>query len=485
MKPRADTASSIGPAPTTPAAPVLAPAQGAAGVILGGKYSLVREIGRGGMGVVWLAERLGWNAPVAVKMLALADTPLARERFEREVRLAATLRSPHVVQVLDHGVDEQTGSRYLVMELLDGESLAQRQQRLGTLSPAEVLSIVAQLERVLTKAHALGIGHRDLKPDNIFLVPNGNEVIVKVLDFGVAKSFELDPLDSQAVTVEGNTVGTPWYMSPEQLRGASTDPRGDLWSLAVIVCECLTGRRPFQASDLAVLTLVVWSEHRPVPSSLGAVPPGFDAWFARATEREIERRFSSAAELLEALRPICEGASEERPSLASTSHSLPAPSVAPVSNTGEPQLSRRPKGMLGLLAGTAIGLGAAASAYFWVRPAPLAAPPAPGVAMSPLQPAAAPPRSESFGARASAQAQVTVPPDDTSRTPQPLPLLHEPAAASMKAPGTRAAPEARPAPARKQRAKRRPSKTKTKPAAPTAPSGPRELTLEVPTRQEL
>jgi serine/threonine-protein kinase len=403
------------------------------------------------------------------------------------VRLAATLRSPHVVQVLDHGVDEQTGSRYLVMELLDGESLAQRQQRLGPLSPADVLSIVAQLERVLTKAHALGIGHRDLKPDNIFLVPNGNEVIVKVLDFGVAKSFELDPLDSQAVTVEGNTVGTPWYMSPEQLRGASTDPRGDLWSLAVIVCECLTGRRPFQASDLAVLTLVVWSEHRPVPSSLGAVPPGFDAWFARATDREIDRRFSSAADLLEALRPICEGESEASPSLVSPSPSSLTPSVAPVSNTGEPLLSRGPKGMLRLLAGTAIGLGAAASAYFWVRPAPLAAPPAPGVALSPLLPAAAPPRSESFGASASAPAQVTSPPDedDTSRTPQPLPSLDEPAAASRKEPEPRAAPEARPASSRKQRAKRRPAKTRSKPAASTAPSGPRELTLEVPTRQEL
>jgi serine/threonine-protein kinase len=112
------------------------------------------------MGVVWLAERLGWNAPVAVKMMTLPNTPIARARFEREVRLAAKLRSPHVVQVLDHGVDEQTRSPYLVMELLEGESLAHRQRRLGKLSQREVLTMVSQLERALTKAHDLEIGHR-------------------------------------------------------------------------------------------------------------------------------------------------------------------------------------------------------------------------------------------------------------------------------------------------------------------------------------
>ncbi|MEY2935646.1 MAG: hypothetical protein RL033_6395, partial [Pseudomonadota bacterium] len=147
MKPRVNTASPFARLPTTPAAPVVRRAEVAPGLVLAEKYALIREIGRGGMGVVWLAERLGWNAPVAVKMMTLPDTPLARARFEREVRLAATLRSPHVVQVLDHGVDEQTRSPYLVMELLEGESLAHRQRRLGKLSQREVLTMVSQLER--------------------------------------------------------------------------------------------------------------------------------------------------------------------------------------------------------------------------------------------------------------------------------------------------------------------------------------------------
>src|SRR5688572_29370397 len=430
MEPRAGTPSSFGLAPPPPATPAVPPACGAAGLVLAEKYALVREIGRGGMGVVWLAERLGWDAPVAVKMMALPDTPIARERFEREVRLAATLRSPHVVQVLDHGVDEQTRSPFLVMELLEGESLAHRQRRLGKLSPGEVLTIVSQLERALTKAHALDIGHRDLKPDNIFLVPNGNEIIVKILDFGVAKSFELGLLDTQAVTVPGNTVGTPWYMSPEQLRGASSDPRGDLWSLAVMVCECLTGHRPFLAPDLAMLTLLLWSEHRPVPSKLGVVPPGFDEWFAKATDRDIDGRFQSAAELLTALRPICQGSSEDIPPLFSTRHALPSASVPPVFNTSVAQLSPRPKGLLlGLLAGLTLGLGAA-SVYVaqqsvpgrvpatapMAAAAPPAAPPPIEVAASALPPAAAPVREASGSGSAAPTPSAAPQPERASST---------------------------------------------------------------------
>src|SRR5690349_5655173 len=160
-----------------------------AGSILGGKYRLISEIGRGGMGSVWRAEHLAWEAPVALKIMNrdITARPEAVARFEREVRLAAGLRSPHVVQVLDHGLDEATQTPFIAMELLEGESLARRLRRLGPLSPAEMFDIFSQLVRALTRAHAAGIVHRDLKPDNVFLVRNEEEQLAKVLDFGVAK----------------------------------------------------------------------------------------------------------------------------------------------------------------------------------------------------------------------------------------------------------------------------------------------------------
>lgn len=279
------------------------------GQILAGKYRLEHEVGRGGMGSVWQAERLGWNAAVAVKVMTHSGVlkPGAVKRFEREARLAATLRSPHVVQLLDHGVDSETGIPFMVMELLEGESLATRLRERGPLSPAETRDVVVQLSRALTRAHAQGIVHRDLKPDNVFLVSNAEEIVVKILDFGVGKwiapavaeSFETRP---------GSLVGSPFYMSPEQIRSASTtDHRADLWSLAVMITECLTGCRPFAAPDFAALAvLLCGSAPRPIPSTFGAVPAGFDNWFRTATARKIQHRFQSAQSLTAALRPLCQ-----------------------------------------------------------------------------------------------------------------------------------------------------------------------------------
>jgi len=291
-----------GPRPTQrPAALPLA------GVVIGGKYRLISEIGRGGMGCVWRAEHLGWEAPVAVKLMNrdVTEQPEARARFEREVRLAAGLRSPHVVQVLDHGVDDGTRIPFITMELLEGESLEQRLRRLGRLSPSETLAVVTQLVRALSRAHAAGIVHRDLKPDNVFLVRNDEESVVKILDFGVAKGIVPSP--AGGLTRPGRVLGTPFYMSPEQLRGSrEIDHRADLWSLSTIACECLTGRRPFEASDFAQLALLLLGNTgRPLPSALGPVPPGFDAWFLRATHPDIAQRFQSARELGRTLGAAC------------------------------------------------------------------------------------------------------------------------------------------------------------------------------------
>jgi serine/threonine-protein kinase len=257
------------------------------------------------MGSVWRAEHLSWEAPVAIKLMNrdIADQPEARARFEREVRLAAGLRSPHVVQVLDHGVDEATRQPFIAMELLEGESLERRLKRFGRLSAAETFGIISQIVRALSRAHEAGIVHRDLKPENIFLVQNDEEHLAKVLDFGIAKGTH--PL-SLGLTRPGRILGTPYYMSPEQFRGSEIDQRSDLWSLSVIACECLTGRRPFEANDFGQLALLLLGgARRPLPSELGPVPAGFDAWFLRGTHAELARRFQSARELGHSLAAVC------------------------------------------------------------------------------------------------------------------------------------------------------------------------------------
>jgi eukaryotic-like serine/threonine-protein kinase len=311
-----------------------------AGAILGGKYRLISEIGRGGMGSVWRAEHMGWDAPVALKLMNRDITahPEAIVRFEREVRLAAGLRSPHVVQVLDHGVDMETSTPFIAMELLEGESLARRVKR-SCLSPAETFDVFSQLVRALSRAHAAGIVHRDLKPDNVFLVKNEEESLVKVLDFGVAKWTSPDLVES-GLTRPGSVVGTPFYMSPEQIQGSrEIDHRADLWALAAIACECLTGRRPFEAPDFAQLAvLLLGNVRRPVPSSFGPVPHGFDAWFARATDPDIRLRFQSAREMAQSLAAICDvapssGGEPYHSSRSQTMTRQEPQSMAPVVNT--------------------------------------------------------------------------------------------------------------------------------------------------------
>ncbi len=241
------------------------------------------------MGAVWLAQHTGLDVPCAVKFIHehAAQSSELRARFEREAKAAALLRTPHVVQVLDHGV--WNGVPYMAMEYLEGEDLGQRLQRRGVLSPQETVAVIVQIGRALSKAHAAGLVHRDLKPSNVFLVRDDEREIAKVLDFGVAKVKQTG-LDGSTRT--GAMLGTPFYMSPEQARGAKdTDHRADLWALAVVVFQCLTGRLPFMADGLGDLLVKIISEELPVPSAMAAVPPGFDAWWARATARDIEQRF--------------------------------------------------------------------------------------------------------------------------------------------------------------------------------------------------
>jgi serine/threonine-protein kinase len=264
------------------------------------------------MGSVWRAQHLGLNAPVAIKLMdsALAATAEGRARFHREAQAAAALRSPHVVQVLDHGFDESSHQPFIVMELMDGESLAERLKRLARLSPQETARVVTHVARALARAHGSGIVHRDLKPDNVFVVQNEDEEVAKVLDFGIAKS-QAHQLGPGAATQTGAIMGTVYYMSPEQITGSkNVDFRTDLWALGVIACECLTGQRPFQAETIGGMALKICVELPLPPSDLGPVPSGFDAWFARATARDMNARFQSARELADALRLVCDGAEQ-------------------------------------------------------------------------------------------------------------------------------------------------------------------------------
>jgi serine/threonine-protein kinase len=277
------------------------------GETLAGKYRLVRELGRGGMGSVWVAEHVTLKSPVAIKIIqpAVAADPMALARFLREAQAAASLRSPHVVQILDHGVDN--GTPFIAMELMEGEPLSARLERQGKLSPAETSRYVTHIARAIGRAHAAGIVHRDLKPDNVFLVRNDDEEVAKVLDFGIAKA-NLFGGSAGTATVTGTLLGTPYYMSPEQTGASSlVDHRTDIWALGVITCECLTGRRPFEGETLTRLLLAICERPMPQPSRIAPVPVGFDAWFARACAREPAHRFESAKDAAMALREICEG----------------------------------------------------------------------------------------------------------------------------------------------------------------------------------
>lgn len=278
-------------------------------MLIAGKYQLVKELGRGTMGSVWEAWHLSLRSPVAIKLMApsIAASPTALQRFLREARAAAGLRSPHVVQVLDHGVDH--GLPYIVMELLEGEALAERLARVGRLSPRETSRVVTHIARALTRAQQGGITHRDLKPENVFLVRNDDEELVKVLDFGVAKmEHRFDGSFNEESTAAGTLLGTPYYSSPEQAEGLkSVDHRTDIWSLGVMTYECLLGRRPFEGDTLPAVLLAISSKPLPVPSrmGLGSVPRGFDAWFAKACARDLTDRFAFAKDMAAELVKIC------------------------------------------------------------------------------------------------------------------------------------------------------------------------------------
>jgi serine/threonine-protein kinase len=253
------------------------------------------------MGAVWRARHEGLDVPCAVKFMQaeLSHEPALKARFEREAKAAAQLRSPHVVQMLDYGFWRD--HPYIAMELLEGEDLCARLARRGRLSPQETIAVLAQVGRALSKAHAAGLVHRDLKPENVFLVRDDDRELAKVLDFGIVSMPGGDP--TKRSTRHGVMLGTPAYMSPEQAMGQrDVDLRADLWALGVLAFECLTGEQAFRGATVMEIAIRILGADMPVPSEICPdLPPGFDAWWARAASRDRDQRFASATEQIEAL----------------------------------------------------------------------------------------------------------------------------------------------------------------------------------------
>ena len=294
--------------------------------LVAGKYELIKMIGRGGMGSVWEGRHTSLGTQVAIKFIdaEYANNEEARKRFDNEARSAAALQSKHAIQVYDHGVTED-GKPYIVMEFLHGEPLDKRIDRMRRLSLQDTARIMQQVCRALGKAHELGIVHRDLKPENIYLVrtEEDDDEIAKVLDFGIAKMKTTTEQGVSSSTRTGAVLGTPYYMSPEQARGLRTiDHRTDLWSLGVIAFKCITGSLPFEGESLGDLLVKICTAPLPVPSRVApGIPPSFDAWFARALDREPARRFATAQELSDALALAC-GVSVRRGNTASSQSAM-------------------------------------------------------------------------------------------------------------------------------------------------------------------
>ncbi len=265
---------------------------------------LERPLGSGGMASVWVAMHSGLDAEVAVKFLRgpHADDEKMRSRFAREAMAASRVKSAHVVKVHDAGVTEG-GLPYLVMELLEGADLAKRLGA-GPIPHAETIAIVRQLCKALDRAHEAGVVHRDVKPENVFLGHEGGDIFVKLLDFGIAKSEMLLRHDAvKRSTAVTELLGTPYYMSPEQMRSAKQiDYRSDLFSVGVVVYEMLTGTLPFQGETVSALAIAI-DECAPAPPSTvePSLPKAVDAWFATACARSPADRFASAGELAEEL----------------------------------------------------------------------------------------------------------------------------------------------------------------------------------------
>jgi serine/threonine-protein kinase len=309
--------------------------------LLNGQFQVIQKIGTGGMGSVYKALQPAMNRMVAIKILhpKLAGRKDLTSRFRREARAMSQLSHPNTVKVFMYGELEEDGALYIVMELLEGRNLNQAVRKEGPIEAERAIPILIQVCGALQEAHELGIVHRDLKPENIFLSNQGGMTdFPKVLDFGLAKVTErqMQP-GSLILTQEGMVFGTPEFMSPEQAQGRTLDARSDIYSLAVILYEVLTGKLPFSAKtpmeyiQKHVTEPIIPLDER-VPDKTFA--PGLGDAIARALAKKPDDRYQSAAEFAAALSRFSGKRSE--PSRAGASQPAGAPKAAAEAGASAP-----------------------------------------------------------------------------------------------------------------------------------------------------
>jgi serine/threonine-protein kinase len=314
--------------------------------LIAGKYRLIQPLARGGMGALWVARHVELDTDVAIKFRADAERydTAALDRFKREAQAAARLRSPNVVHIHDYGVDE--GVPYIAMELLQGEDLGDLLDREQRLSLGRTLEFVRQAAKGLDCAHRADIVHRDVKPSNLYLARFGNEEVLKVLDFGIAKrvSSERPEEASSSATSQSVVLGSPSYMSPEQARGHTVGQASDLWSLGAVVYRALVGVPPFVGLSAQDTVIKICTERVTPPSACAPdLPSELDGFFERALARDASQRFASAGELSAALAAISERHADHRPQLpmretprgrmTATASLAPAAEIEPAAST--------------------------------------------------------------------------------------------------------------------------------------------------------
>jgi serine/threonine-protein kinase len=308
-----------------------------------GRYDIARELGAGGMGAVYEATHIELKKRVAIKVLlpAMVQNAEARTRFLREGEAAAKIRHTHAVDVYDVGVEN--GMAYLVMEFLEGEDLNSVLRRDGALDFRRATSILLPVFAAMQAAHDEGVIHRDLKPANIFLSKGRRgDIVPKVLDFGISKIVTDDP--GEGLTSTGTVLGTPYYMSPEQAHGGkAVDARSDQYSLGVIMYQCVTGRRPFQAPSMyQVLHQIVEGAFDPPRALRPELDPGLEAAILRSMRKDPAERFRSVSSFANALIPYATDRAqvlwapvfgEGRPSMDPMDPTLLKPAARAQSNT--------------------------------------------------------------------------------------------------------------------------------------------------------
>ena len=273
-----------------------------------GGYFIEKVLGDGAHGVVYAARDRKTGARAALKLLHPegAQDPVLRQRFDREIAAACELVHPHVVRMLDIGALPD-GRPWLAMELVDGESLRARLDRVKTLPLGHAIAVASAVLSALEAAHAVGIVHRDVKPENVLLEKSGGQIVPKLADFGLARR------GNSGLTRPGMMLGTPRYLSPEQAKGRSdVDHRADLWGVGVMLFEMLTGSWPFDGKDIVAIAIAIVTQPVPLPSSRAAgIPPAIEAAIMRALEKDRDKRVGSARELRLVLRAAMSAPSEE------------------------------------------------------------------------------------------------------------------------------------------------------------------------------